>query len=145
MTPDVIVRKAVDAWEVYIHRRGWRRFFPGALQLQGKYASAEAASRAAAKLGHTPTLAPLEPTKPPESYGAETGRLYADPQGRLLTSPYVPPTQSGAQQFQCPVHGNVGRQIIHSNIAGAEGVWCMVCIVDKFDDLGVQRVKLLTR
>lgn len=145
MTPDVIVRKGDDAWEVYVHRRGWRRWFPGALRLQGKYGSAEAASRAAAKLGHTPTLAPLESTRPAPATDAVPGRLYADPRGRLLTEPYVPPTETGLQQFQCPVHGNVGRQIIHSNIAGAEGIWCMVCIVDKFDELGVQRVKPLGR
>jgi hypothetical protein len=43
--------------------------------------------------------------------------------------------------FICSVHGDINKHTINSNIPGYEGHWCMMCCLDKLDELGVQRAQ----
>jgi hypothetical protein len=45
-----------------------------------------------------------------------------------------------AVEFNCPVHGNVGQHFFTSTIPGHEGVFCLKCMVEKLEVLGVSRV-----
>jgi hypothetical protein len=141
MTHDVLVQsKSLDCWEVYIYPRGWRRWLLGSKRLLGTYSTDSAAWQAAAALNQTPVEPKVVLSAPAKSTVEPLGQLYVGPNGSIRTTPYVPPVVALTQvDYHCPVHGNIGRQIVQSNIQGAAGTWCMVCIVEKLDELGVRR------
>lgn len=41
--------------------------------------------------------------------------------------------------YECPKHGKT-NEIIQSTIQGHRGSWCMLCVLEKLDELGVNRV-----
>lgn len=43
--------------------------------------------------------------------------------------------------YKCEKHGDVERHIFTSHIPGHEGSWCLKCVVEKFDELGINRVE----
>lgn len=47
--------------------------------------------------------------------------------------------QINVQMYECPKHGKTD-QVIKSTVEGYRGTWCMLCMLEKFDELGIQRV-----
>lgn len=41
--------------------------------------------------------------------------------------------------YECPKHGIITNHIT-STIEGIKGTWCLICIIEKLDDLGVSRL-----
>lgn len=46
----------------------------------------------------------------------------------------------GMPRYICPKHGEMEGNNVTSGIVGYEGVWCMVCMIEKLDELGVNRM-----
>ena len=42
-------------------------------------------------------------------------------------------------KYLCPIHG-VTEHDFTSSIPGNEGIWCLRCLVEAFDRIGVQRI-----
>ena len=40
----------------------------------------------------------------------------------------------------CPAHGDVGSGTIVSTIVGHEGTWCLLCVIEGLEKLGLQKL-----
>ena len=44
------------------------------------------------------------------------------------------------KKLACPKHGET-IEMISSNVKDHEGKWCMLCVLEKLDELGVNRLE----